>query len=226
MAVYEKGLETRRNLVLTTYRMLQEMDASKITVRALAKEVGCSPAALYRHFENIEYLIVLASIRFFEKYMIEYGVLMDSETNLLKQYVDGWKLFNRYAFERPDLYYRLMWGQYNSAFSEAIVEYMELFPFTASTSSPDYFYTMIFDNNIMERDFLILRRIVNQGMLSEENARYFSKSNPLLVKGMLEMYMDKDLAERKRGEQECNALLLKNMENVYQETIIFPEAKS
>ena len=103
---------------------------------------------------------------------------------------------------------------------------MELFPFTASTSSPDYFYTMIFDNNIMERDFLILRRIVNQGMLSEENARYFSKSNPLLVKGMLEMYTDKDLAERKRGEQECNALLLKNMENVYQETIIFPEAKS
>lgn len=226
MAVYEKGIETRRNLVLATYHMLQEMDASKITVRALAKEVGCSPAALYRHFENIEYLIVLASIRFFETYLIEYGVLMDSEPNLLKQYVDGWKLFNRYAFERPDLYYRLMWGQYNAAFSEALNEYIELFPIAASNSSPDYFYTMIFDDDIMERDFLILRRAVNHDLISEENARYFSKSNPLLVKGMLEMYMDKDLAERKRGEQECNSLLLKNMERVYQETVHFPEAKT
>lgn len=225
MAVYEKGMETKRNLILTTYRMLQEMDASKITVRAVAKKVGCSPAALYRHFDNIEYLIVLASIRFFENYMIEYGVLMDQEPNLLKQYVDGWKLFNRYAFDRPDLYYRLMWGQYNSDFSDALSEYIELFPFSASSSSPDYFYTMIFNSDIMERDFLVLRRAVNQGLLSEADANYFSKSNPLLVKGMLEMYMDKDLATRKRGEQECNALLLKNLERIYRETVSFPELK-
>lgn len=223
MAVYEKGMETKKTLILTTYRMLQDMDASKITVRAVAKEAGCSPAALYRHFDNIEYLIVLASIRFFENYMIEYGVLMDQEPNLLKQYVDGWKLFNRYAFERPDLYYRLMWGQYNSELADALSEYIELFPFTASSSSPDYYYTMIFNSDIMERDFLLLRRAVNHGLLTEIDANYFSKTNPLIVKGMLEMYMDKDLASRKRGEQECNGLLLKNMERIYIESVSFPE---
>ena len=223
MAVYEKGMEMKRNLILATYRMLQEMDASKITVRAVAKKVGCSPAALYRYFDNIEYLIVMASIRFFENYMIEYGVLMDQEPNLLKQYVDGWKLFNRYAFERPDLYYRLMWGQYNSDFSDALAEYIELFSFSASATSPDYFYTMIFNSDIMERDFLVLRRAVNQGLLSEDDAVYFSKSNPLLVKGMLERYMDKDLATRKCGEQECNGLLLKNLERMYRESVTFPK---
>lgn len=221
MAVYEKGMETKRSLILTTYRMLQDMDASKITVRAVAKEVGCSPAALYRHFDNIEYLIVLASIRFFENYMIEYGLLMDQEPNLLKQYIDGWKLFDRYAFERPDLYYRLMWGQYNSDFSDALADYIELFPFSASSSSPDYFYTMIFNSDIIERDFLLLRRAVNQGLLTDVDAHYFSKTNPLIVKGMLELYMDKDLRTRKRGEQECNGLLLKNMERIYKESVTF-----
>lgn len=225
MAVYEKGIETKKNLILTTYRMLQNMDASKITVRAVAKEAGCSPAALYRHFDNIEYLIVLASIRFFENYMIEYGVLMDQEPNLLKQYVDGWRLFNRYAFERPDLYYRLMWGQYNSDFSDALSDYIELFPFSASSNSPDYYYTMIFNSDIMERDFLLLRRAVNQGLLTDIDARYYSKTNPLIVKGMLEMYMNRDLAERKRGEQECNGLLLKNLERIYRESVTFPELK-
>ena len=225
MAVYEKGIETKKNLILTTYRMLQNMDASKITVRAVAKEAGCLPAALYRHFDNIEYLIVLASIRFFENYMIEYGVLMDQEPNLLKQYVDGWRLFNRYAFERPDLYYRLMWGQYNSDFSDALSDYIELFPFSASSNSPDYYYTMIFNSDIMERDFLLLRRAVNQGLLTDIDARYYSKTNPLIVKGMLEMYMNRDLAERKRGEQECNGLLLKNLERIYRESVTFPELK-
>lgn len=222
MAVYEKGIETKKHLLLTTYRLLQEMDASKITVRLVAKQANCSPAALYRHFENVEYLIVMASIRFLESYLIEYGILMDTEPNLMKQYVDGWKLFNRYAFERPDLYYRLMWGQYNSELSDALTEYIELFPFSASNSSPDYFYTMIFDSNIENRDFLILRRAVNQGMLNEDDARYFSISNPLLVKGMIEQCMDKNLEGKKRDEQKCNGLILRNLEKVYQEDFRIP----
>ncbi len=104
MAVYEKGFETKRNLILTTYQLLQERDASTITVRELAKLNQCSPAALYRHFDTLEYLITMASLKFFEPYMLEYSKLMETEEDLLKQYLEGWFLFNHYAFQRPDLY--------------------------------------------------------------------------------------------------------------------------
>lgn len=215
MAVYEKGNETKRRLIMSMYNKLKVQDASEITVREIAKENDCSPAALYRHFESLEYLIILGAIRFFIDYMAEYGHLMDSNNNLMESYIEGWQLFNKYAFERPDLYYRLMWGQYNTMFSNALEEYLELFPVTGSERYPAYFYTLLFTEDIRERDFLILRRAVNYNMLSYEDAVYFSKSNTLIVKGMLEMYRGRDLENRRQGEQECNQLLLKNLEKVY-----------
>lgn len=215
MAIYEKGNETKRRLILSMYNKLKEKDASKITVREIAKENGCSPAALYKHFESLEYLIVLGSIRFFIDYMIEYGQLMDIDDNLMDAYIRGWVLYNKYAFGRPDLFYRLFWGEYNTMFSDALMEYYELFPVTGSERYPAYYYTLLFSDNVIERDFLILRRAANYNKLSDEDAAYFSKTNTLIVKGMLEMYMGRELKERRRGEQECNQLLLKNLEKVY-----------
>ena len=200
---------------MAMYEKLKTQEASEITVREFAGENGCSPAALYRHFENLEHLIILGAVRFFIDYMTEYGKLMDSSSDPLESYIRGWQLFNKYAFERPDLYYRLLWGQYNTTFSEALEEYFELFPMTGSEQDPAYFYTMMFTNDIMERDLLMLRRAVNEDMLSYDDAVYYSKSNTLIVKGMLELYMDRDLEERKQGEQECNQLLRKNFEKVY-----------
>ncbi|MDO5409986.1 MAG: TetR/AcrR family transcriptional regulator [Lachnospiraceae bacterium] len=215
MAVYEKGNETKRRLILSTYEKLQEKDASQVTVREIAESNHCSPAALYRHFESLEYLIILASIRFFDDYMVEYGKVMDSDENLLKMYLEGWKVFNHYAFERPDLYYRLLWGQYNASFSDALDEYFELFPVAGSEKNPAYFYTLLFTSDIKDRDLLILKRAVNYNLLSYEDAVYFSRSNTLIVKGLLEEYMRKDPESRKKGEQECNQLLRQNLERVY-----------
>lgn len=215
MAVYEKGNETKRRLITSMHKKLQVQEASKITVRELAKDAGCSPAALYRHFESLEYLIILGTMRFFTEYMVEYGQLMDSDSNLMELYIKGWHLFNKYAFERPDLYYRLLWGSYNTMFSDALEEYFELFPVTGSERYPAYFYILMFTENIRERDFLMLKRAVNHNLLSYEDAVYFSKSNTLIVKGMLELYMGCDLESRKQGEAECNQLLRKNLEKVY-----------
>ena len=215
MAAYEKGNETKRRLIMSMYNKLKVQDASAITVRGLAKETGCSPAALYRHFESFEYLIVLGAVKFFIDYMTEYGQLMDSESDRMEFYIKGWELFNRYAFERPDLYYRLLWGSYNKRFSDALEEYFELFPITGSERHPAYFYILLFTENIQERDLLMLKRAVDHNLLSYDDAVYFSISNTLIVKGMLETYMDRDLESRKRGEQECNRLLLKNLEKVY-----------
>ena len=89
MAGYEKGNNTKRRLIMAMYRNLEKKDASEITVRELAKENGCSPAALYRHFDSLEYLIILGTIRFFSDYMEEYGQLMDAYDQGDKEVIQG-----------------------------------------------------------------------------------------------------------------------------------------
>lgn len=215
MAVYSKGYETKRRLVLYTHQKLQEQNVSSLTVRDIARENGLSAPALYRHFESLEYLIVVSSVRFLNEYMIGYGALMDRDDDLLNAYIEGWKLFNRYAFERPDIYHRLFWGQYNNRFGDAIQEYFELFPFSGSEKYPAYFYTLFFNDNIQERDLLILHRISNRKLITEEDAKYYSRTNPLIVAGMLAEVLEESAEERKKAEQECNRLLEKNFERVY-----------
>ncbi len=212
---YEKGFEMKKRLILSMYEMLKEKNASEITVRELAKENDCSPAAIYRHFESVEYLILLGSLGFFLDYMAEYGRVMDDNDNLLDSYVKGWKLFNQFAFDRPDLYYRFFWGQHKDEFSNVLQTYFKLFPLHGSTLHPAYFYTLLFTNDVIERDYLLLRRAVGHKLLTDEDALYYCQTNTMIVKGMLEQYADKDAEARKQGEIRCNELLLRNLAAIY-----------
>ena len=214
MAVYNKGNETKRRFVMLTYQKLQETDASNLTVRDLARENGCSAAALYKHFDSLEYLITVASVRFLDEYMKQYANLLDSEQDFRDIYIQGWELFNEYAFDRPDIYYRLFWGKDNSIFGSAFEDYFELFPFKGSEKYTAQYYTLMFDENIQERDFMMLRQIRNSGCIDDEDALYFSYTNPLIVRGLLNDSMKLDKPERKKQMELCNKLLRKNMEKV------------
>ena len=212
MAVYSKGIETKKRFIISAYHKLLEQDSSEISVRKLAKENDCSVAALYKHFESLDYLLAVASVRFLDPYMVEYGKLLDSGENLLKIYIEGWELFNRYAFQRPDVYYRLFWGARNSVFENAVQDYFELFPITGSEKYTAHYFTLLFNDDMRNRDFIILRRIENMKLISDEEAEYFSWTNPLIVKGLLESAMREDLEKCKELEAVCNRLLRRNMQ--------------
>lgn len=214
MATYVKGNETKKRIVLSTYQKLCSEKASSLTVREIAKDSGCSAAALYRYFDSLDYLVVVASVRFLDDYMRGYAKILDSGSDMLEIYIRGWELFNHYAFERPDVYDHLFWGKENSVFSSAVQDYFELFPLDGSKSYTAYYYTLLFNNDMRERDFIMLRRVANAGFISDEEAEYFSYSNPLIVGGMIREAVDMEVEERKEHEALCNRLLRTNMKDV------------
>ena len=214
MAVYNKGNETKKRFVMLTYQKLQETDASKLTVRDLARENGCSAAALYKYFDSLEYLITVASVRFLDEYMKRYANLLDSEQDFRDIYIQGWELFNEYAFDRPDIYYRLFWGKDNSIFGSAFEDYFELFPFRGSEKYTAQYYILLFDENMQERDYMMLRHVQSGGHIDNEQALYFSYTNPLIVKGLLGDAMKLEKPERLKLMGLCNRLLRKNMERI------------
>lgn len=198
---------------MLTYQKLCSEDASSLTVRDLARENGCSPAALYKHFDSLEYLITVASVRFLDGYMREYANLLDSDKDFLEIYIQGWELFDKHAFHRPDIYYRLFWGEDNSIFGNAFQDYFELFPFKGSEKYTAHYYTLLFNENLQERFYDAAkagkhgadyrgRRLVFQPYQSIDCQRPDSKCH---VHG-----------GKERTEQEllCNRLIRKNMEKV------------
>ncbi len=214
MAVYNKGIETKKKFIELTYAKLCEKEASELTVRDLAKENGCSAAALYRYFDGLEYLITVASVRFLDEYMQRYAELLDSDQDFREIYIRGWELFDSYAFQRPDIYHRLFWGTENSIFSAAFQDYFELYPFKGSEKYTAHYYTLLFNENIQERDFMVLRRMENMKLLKDEDARFFSYTNPLIARGLVEEAITAGKEERHELERLCNQLIRKNMERI------------
>ncbi|MDR1046077.1 MAG: TetR/AcrR family transcriptional regulator [Candidatus Adiutrix sp.] len=214
MRVLSKGFETKRRMVQLAYEKLSREKADKLSARNLAKLGGFSPAALYRYFDSMENLIAVASIKFMKEYINDYGKLMDSDYGFPEVYIEGWKLFNSYAFVDPDIYYGLFWGEYQGSYCNAMEEYYELFPVAGSKKYPARFLTLFSSGDIYERDLQVLRLACDKNLMSEADAVYLSRSNPLIVKGIiLEALNNK---ERKQAEKEANQLLRQNLELILQ----------
>jgi len=209
-----KGLETKRQLIMLTYQKLCNQDASTITARDIANDKGCSVAVIYKYFENLDYLIVVASVQFLQEYMEKYAQLLDSGKPFMDIYIEGWELFNHYAFRRPDIFYRLFWGNENQNFGEAFQDHFELFPLEGSKEYLAYYYSLMFNDNIQERDFIVLRRAANYQLMTEADAYYYSVTNPLIVKGMLLEAMKLSPEQREETGKLCCSLLRRNMEKI------------
>lgn len=212
MAVYSNGIETKKQLILQTYKQLQEKDASELRVRSIAQKSGCTASTLYGHFDSLEYLITVASIHFLSTYMKEYGKNLSSGAPEKKTYFEGWEIFNKHAFNRPDIFYRLFWGQYQDEFENALQEYFELFPFPGPEKHTAQFYLIYFNSNFQQRDFLLLRSLANQKLIKDDDAFYLSEINNLISKSLINEAIGKDRTTRKDMEQKCNELIFSSYE--------------
>lgn len=209
MANYAKGMETKQKLILFAYEKLKTQSASNITVRDLAHESGYAASALYRYFGSLEHLLAVASVGFLDHYIRDYVKLLESEQDFLSLYRRGWLLFNQYAFQRPDIFYALFWGEYTGEFTDAVEEYCQFFPLPGTDKDPEILHEIMFNDDVYKRERILLNKAVAQGSITKEDAAFYSRANPLMVKGILLEAMDKDDTCRKALCAECDSLVLK-----------------
>ena len=77
---YFKGL-TRKDYIERVCKIMEKDGAEDLSIRRIAKELGCSSAALYRYFNSKSELMYYVSLNTLEGYIIrlnqaEYGISM------------------------------------------------------------------------------------------------------------------------------------------------------
>ena len=63
------GHLTKQEYVDVTCKMIEEEGIENVSIRKIAQRVGCDSAVLYRHFANLDYLLMVGCIRFLEEYI-------------------------------------------------------------------------------------------------------------------------------------------------------------
>lgn len=205
------GNETKKKYIETAYCLIKEHGIEHVTVRDIARKLGCTAPALYKHFENQDNLMVMASLRFLDNYVMEIEKLYDLQVNPVEMNLKAWYCFNKYAFASPPMFLNMFWGKSSEFLENILYDYFELYPLDESTKRMAMYCAPLFSGSIEERDFIWMRRGAAEGLLRYEDAQYLSRVNTLVVRSMLLEHMEdyKEPGVAEAAAQECSAIIEK-----------------
>lgn len=184
----------KRKYIEAAYELLERDGLEGVSIRKVADEVGCSSAALYRHFPDIDKLTAVASVRFLRDYIEDARLLSQVDLNPLELNLQLWECLAYYSFRHADVYENLFFGGLSGGlYTEAVLEYFEEYPEDLA-GLRDFMLDMFRDaTTIAERDSILLNRAAEIGMVSPDAASYLCKVDSYLFRGMLADVRGSDL---------------------------------
>lgn len=199
----------KRELVDAAYELLKTTSPNDITVRLVAEKAGCTNPIIYYYFDNIEHLLLLASMRFYEEYLegVE-GIVSEEDLSPYELHMRSWRVFGEIAFSQVEVYESLFWGKYRRKTGEAMVEYYQLFP--ERRPSMEGSYSMVFFmDDVVERTYLVLKMAAADGEFPPDRLHLFAEAQCAMFRSVLLEYVDtyRDPGKAAEGLERSMALL-------------------
>ena len=142
-----------------TEKLLKEDSIDGLSIRKIAAEAGYNSATLYNYFEDLEHLVLFASIRFLREYIKALAEKITPEMNTLEKYRTIYSTFNYYAFRSPEIFHNMFFGKYSSKLSQVITMYYELFP-NDLDGHGNTVKIMLMQGNMYLRDGPVMKELV------------------------------------------------------------------
>ena len=186
----------KKRFVDVTYRILTEEGPEAVKIRRLARECGCTSTVIYRHFDNLSHLVALASIRIPNEYIRDFRNLTQDQELAADPYrlnLRMWDCLAEHAFRsmrNMKIYEELFYGQYRNSLGDLIYEYYQLFFETENFEFDGYATRILFNDDMVQRDLVLLRRAAALGILSPGDAEILSRTESLVFHGLLLKYMN------------------------------------
>ena len=196
---YFKGL-TRKEYIEKVCKIMERDEDEDLSIRKIAKELGCSSAALYRYFSNKSELMYYVSLNKLEGYIISLNKAEKTWTNVWDIYVGVWYCYSQEAFRHPKDYNRLFFEHTNEYLDEAIKDYYRMFPDNINEAN-QFFSEMLGTADFWGRDFEMCKKCMKAGAISEENAIILNRMSCILYKGYFKGVMDDGIEEEEIEER-------------------------
>lgn len=192
------GRSKKADLIKAAYELIAEHDPQDVSIRTIAAAAGCTTGAVYRHFDSVDHLLLVACVKFLEDYMVDLNELLTQNEDPLFQHVEMWRSFGRQALAHVDAFELMFWRANEDALNDAIFTYYQEFP--ESWRKLSGFQVMLFfSSNIKERNLLTLNRCMAPYKLSQATIDVINELEICSFHGLMMEYRD---CYRERGKAE------------------------
>lgn len=169
MNVIEKKKKVMTSFIEATEDLMKEDDIDKISIRKIAKRAGYNSATLYYYFEDLEHLILFASIRYLREYTSALAKNIKKDMTTIEKYRTVYETFNHYAFRSPVIFHNMFFGKYSPMLLEVIKEYYDIFPDNLE-GHDELLRGLLTQGNMYSRDKQMVDQLVSEGTIEDKKS--------------------------------------------------------
>lgn len=150
-----------------TEKLIREDGIDGLSIRRIAGEAGYNSATLYNYFDDLEHLVLFASVRHLREYVTALQKSIKPDMDALQIYRIVYENFCEFSFRFPEIFNNMFFGRYKDRLGNVLRRYYELFPDEIGEQKI-FVKGMLSQGNIYERDLAFMEGLVEEGFVSPE----------------------------------------------------------
>lgn len=149
--------------------LIDEEGINNASLRKIASKAGFHNSTTYLYFDDIDELLMLASLKYFKKYSMLLSTRSDKAYTPQEDFLFIWEVFFQCFLEKPCIFSNFFFGKKSGDLTSIIDRYYRLYPEELSEFT-EVIKEMYFGKNIRERSRRILEPLIECGCnVNEEN---------------------------------------------------------
>ena len=182
MKINEMSIKKRRVMIYFIEAARQVLISDGIeglSIRRIADIAGYNSATLYNYFDDLNHLMLYASMSYLRDYVLALSHRITPAMNALECYRTVYETFDSYAFKSPEIFYNMFFGPRHARLSEVAEQYYEFFPEELAKQTAAV-RKMLTQGNMYLRDYPMVEELVKEGFIKAENAEQLAVIVPRL----------------------------------------------
>lgn len=184
----KKALHKKRVMkyfIDAAHEIIEKDGIENVTIRKTADLAGYNSATLYNYFENLDHLILFASMKYLKEYVDLLPSYIKDTDNKLNQYFSIWKCFCTCAFKYPKIYSYIFFSGVNNELNNLLEEYYAIFPNELIESSNTDIEKMLLENSIDKRNLYLLEECSTCGLIFNDKIEMINSITILTFQSIL-----------------------------------------
>lgn len=139
--------------------LIDEEGFNRASLRKIAFRAGFHNSTTYLYFDDIDELLMLASLKYFKRYSMLLGTRSNKSYTPQEDFLFIWDVFFQCFLEKPYIFNNFFFGRRSDDLSRIIDRYYQLYPEELSEFT-EVIKEMYFGKNIKERSLRILKPLI------------------------------------------------------------------